>query len=136
MPKVSQIGVKYRGGFRGSYIDISQLIDRKIKLDVMDFTCGQSCVRNCETYCRMQIRINGALHVTWHSSEVLTTYLEDCKKHEQATGDIAFPIEDCIVTIGEDRAYYLQDAPSDSFVPTKEELERIVNKANKNKNRR
>ena len=133
MPKISQINVKYRGGFRGSYIGISQLIERKVKLDVLDFTCGQSCVRNCETYCRMQIRISGALFVTWHSSEVLTTFLHDCKKHQEETGEATFPLEDCIITVGDDRAYYLQDAPCDAFSPTKEELERIVNKANKNR---
>lgn len=133
MPKVSEIGVKYRGGFKGSYIEISQLIDRRVKLDVIDFILGQSCVRNCESYCRMQIRMAGGLYVTWHSSEVLTNYLEDCKKHESETGEVVFPIEDCIITVGDDRAYYLQDAPSDALIPTKDELDQMVKKAHRNR---
>ena len=103
MPKISSISVKYRGGFRGSYIDISQLIDKRVKLDVIDFKKEEkSNVRNCEFYCRMQLRISGVLCVTWHSSEVLTHFLEDCREHQQDTGEIVFPIESCMFSVGDD----------------------------------
>lgn len=133
MARISQIGVQYRGGFRGSYIDVAQLIDKRVKFDVLDFLRGQSCVRNCESYCRMQIRIAGKLCVTWHSSELLTNFLEDCKKHQEETGDAVFPIEDCMITIGDDKAYYLIDVPDDAFEPNEKELEKMLDKARRNK---
>lgn len=134
MPKISSISVKYRGGFRGSYIDISQLIDKRVKLDVIDFKKEEkSNVRNCEFYCRMQLRISGVLCVTWHSSEVLTHFLEDCREHQQDTGEVVFPIESCMFSVGDDRAYYLIDAPDDALVPTEKELEKMFDKARRNK---
>lgn len=129
MPRISQIGVQYRGGFRGSYIDIAQLIDRRVKIDIIDFVRGESCVRNCESYCRMQIKINGKLCVTWHSSENLTSFLEDCKRHTEETGEVTFPLEECIITVGDDKAYYLQDAPEDAYVPCEKELEKMFDKS-------
>lgn len=134
MPKISSISVKYRGGFRGSYIDISQLIDKRVKLDVIDFKKEEkSNVRNCEFYCRMQLRISGVLCVTWHSSEVLTHFLEDCRAHQQDTEEIVFPLESCMFSVGDDRAYYLIDAPDDALSPTEKELEKMFEKARRNK---
>lgn len=134
MPKPSQINVRYRGGLRGSYIDIAQLIDKAVKLDVVEFKReNKSNVRGCEFYCRMQIRIGGKLCVTWHSSELLTNYLEDCKQQETETGEAVFPIEECIFSIGDDKGYYLIDAPDDAFVPSEKEFEKMVDKAHKNK---
>ena len=103
--KPSQIKVKYRGGFKGSFICIQLLIERKVCLDVLDFTHKDSCVRDCDKFCYMQIRIGGRLCVTWQASEVLTGFLEDCKAEEQENGEAIFPVEDSIITVGEDRAY-------------------------------
>lgn len=134
MPKLSSISVKYRGGFRGSYIDVTQLIDKRVRVDVIDFKKKEkSNVRNCDFYCRMQLRISGVLCVTWHSSEVLTNFLEDCREHQQDTGEVVFPIECCMFSVGDDRAYYLIDAPDDAFVPTERELEKMFDKARRNK---
>lgn len=134
MPKPSQIKVQYRGGLRGSFIDISQLIDKAVKLDIIDFKReNKSNVRGCEFYCRMQIRVAGKLCVTWHSSELLTGYLEDCKQQEAESGEAIFPIEDCVISVGEDKAYYLADAPADAFVPTEKELEKMADKARRSK---
>ena len=122
MPKLSSISVKYRGGFRGSYIDVTQLIDKRVRVDVIDFKKEEkSNVRNCD------------LCVTWHSSEVLTNFLEDCREHQQDTGEVVFPIECCMFSVGDDRAYYLIDAPDDAFVPTERELEKMFDKARRNK---
>lgn len=134
MPTLNSIPVKYRGGFRGSYIDITQLIDKRVKLDVLDFKKEEkSNVRNCEFYCRMQLRVSGVLCVTWHSSEVLTHFLEDCRAHQQETGEVVFPIESCMFSVGDDRAYYLVDAPGDAFEPSEKELEKMFEKARRNK---
>lgn len=134
MPKPSQINVQCRGGLRGSYIDISQLIDKTVKLDVIEFKReNKSNVRGCDFYCRMQIRVGNKLCVTWHSSELLTNYLEDCKQHEAETGESIFPIEDCVISVGEDKGYYLIDATEESFVPSEKEFEKIVDKAHKSK---
>lgn len=102
--------------------------------DVIDFEKEEkSNVRNCDFYCRMQLRISGVLCVTWHSSEVLTNFLEDCREHQQDTGEVVFPIECCMFSVGDDRAYYLIDAPDDAFVPTERELEKMFDKARRNK---
>ena len=68
-----------------------------------------------------------------HSSEVLTNFLEDCREHQQDTGEVVFPIECCMFSVGDDRAYYLIDAPDDAFVPTERELEKMFDKARRNK---
>lgn len=129
MAKVSQMnsrGVRYKGGFRGSYIALSLLIEYKIRIDVLDFSVDESCVRNCESYCRMQVRIAGRLIVTWHSSELMTEFLKDCKADEQTSGEAAFPLEGCMVVIGDDRGYYLQDATEDAVTPDEELLNKLI----------
>ncbi len=131
MPKPSSIPVKFRQGFRGSFIDISQIIDKKIKVDVVDFVKQESKVRNCEFMCKMQIKINGRPFVTWHSSEVLTSYLEDCRAYEKENGEAIFPIEG-MITLGEDRAYYLVDS-SDGKSISESELDNIIERALRNK---
>ena len=67
--------VQYRGGFKEPYIDVQLLIEKKVKLDVMDFTLKPSNLPDCESFCYMKIRIGGRHAVTWHSSGVLTQYL-------------------------------------------------------------
>lgn len=129
MATISQMnkrGVKYKGGFRGSYIALPLLIEHKIRLDILDFSVDESRVRNCDSYCRMQIRINGGLYVTWHSSEIMTLFLKDCKADETMTGATNFPLENCMVTIGDDRGYYLQDATKDAVKPSKSLLDQLV----------
>src|SRR5574344_920992 len=74
----SEINVQYRGGYRGPYIDIRTLIEKRVKLTVIDFQERKSQMRDVESYTHMQIRISGKLCVTWHSSAVLSNYLEDC----------------------------------------------------------
>lgn len=127
MPRPSDIPVKFRNGFRGSFIDIQQLIEKKLKLDIVDFTKQESKVRGCEFMCKMQIRINGKPFVTWHSSEVLSSYLEDCRAYEKDSGEVVFPIEG-MITLGEDRAYYFVDS-IDSKIITESELDIIVERA-------
>jgi len=127
MPRPSDIPVKFRNGFRGSFIDIQQLIEKKLKLDIVDFTKQESKVRGCEFMCKMQIRINGKPFVTWHSSEVLSSYLEDCRAYEKDSGEVVFPIEG-MITLGEDRAYYFVDS-IDSKIITESELDIMVERA-------
>jgi hypothetical protein len=123
--KIKDISVKYRGGFKGLYIDVGTLIRKQIPFDVVDFIRGKSCVHDCESYCRMQIRINGKLYVTWHSSEILTNFLEDCRAQETDEKKI-FPIEDCMMVVGEDRGYYLQDASGIETTFTDKDIERLI----------
>ncbi len=129
MPRPSDIPVKFRNGFRGSFIDIQQLIEKKLKLDIVDFTKQESKVRGCEFMCKMQIRINGKPFVTWHSSEVLSSYLEDCRAYEKEKGVEIFPIEGGMLTIGEDRAYYFSDATPEAIQPNEKELDVMIEKA-------
>lgn len=109
MPKLSDIRVKFRGGMRGSHIDIKKLIYDKTVIDILSFEVCPSRVRNCERMCKMQIRIKGELHVTWHSSDVLTNFLLDCKED----GEQNFPIEGVIIYMGDDKAYYIKDGSNE-----------------------
>ena len=108
----SEINVQYRGGYRGPYIDIRTLIEKRVKLTVIDFQCRKSQMRDVESYTHMQIRISGKLCVTWHTSAVLANYLEDCRAQSQMLQEELgcdpgiFPINDCIIVEGEDRGYY------------------------------
>lgn len=133
MTKVSGIGVKYRGGFRGPYISIAQLIENKVEMDIRDFATESSCVRDCENYTKMQIRINGKLYVTWHSSAVLANFLSDCRAKEAEDGEAIFPIEQCNIIIGDDRSYYLVDSQGSDL--TDKDMERMVNKARNKSNK-
>jgi hypothetical protein len=128
--RVSETGVAYRGGFKGSFIDVGNLIDHKVRMDILDFTSDKSCVRDCEDYCRMQIRVAGRLYVTWHSSAILTDFLKDCREKERTDGVSVFPIEDCVITLGDDRGYYLEDAPEGSAISDCD-LEKIVGHSRK-----
>ena len=127
----SEINVQYRGGFRGPYIDIRTLIEKRVKLTVIDFQERKSQMRDVESYTHMQIRISGKLCVTWHSSAVLANYLEDCRAQSQMLQDELgcdpgiFPINDCIIVEGEDRGYYLEDAPHDAWELTEVDILRL-----------
>ena len=127
----SEINVQYRGGFRGPYIDIRTLIEKRVKLTVIDFQPRKSQMRNVESYTHMQIRISGKLCVTWHSSAVLANYLEDCRAQSQMLQEELgcdpgiFPINDCIIVEGEDRGYYLEDAPHDAWELTESDILRL-----------
>lgn len=107
--------VKLRGGFKGPHIDVQLLIESKVKLDILDFSMKESCVRDCENFCYMQIRIQGRLAVTWQSSGVLTQYLQDCRLAQEEQGMEVFPISDCVIVQGEDRCYTLMDSDSSSL---------------------
>lgn len=67
---------------------------------------------------------------------MLTGFLEDCKAEEQEGGQSIFPIEDCIVTVGEDRAYYLIDAPADALRPTDADFDDLVRESKRYNRRR
>ena len=133
----SEINVQYRGGFRGPYIDIRTLIEKRVKLTVIDFQPRKSQMRNVESYTHMQIRISGKLCVTWHSSAVLANYLEDCRAQSQMLQEELgcdpgiFPINDCIIVEGEDRGYYLEDAPHDAWELTESEILRLSDDSNR-----
>ena len=44
MPKVSSLGIKWKGGFKGSYIPVSELIDRKIVVNITNYEVRPSCM--------------------------------------------------------------------------------------------
>ena len=133
----SEINVQYRGGYRGPYIDIRKLIENRVKLTVIDFQERKSQMRDVESYTHMQIRISGKLCVTWHSSAVLANYLEDCRAQSQMLQDQTgkdpgiFPINDCIIVEGEDRGYYLEDAPHDAWELTESDILRLSDDSNR-----
>ena len=109
MPKVSCLGISWKGGFKGSYIPISELIDRKIVVNITNYEVRPSCMHDSHL-CMTQLEIGGRPMVTWHGSVNLITFLEDCRKAEEKTGKHCFPIEDCIFIKGDDGGYYLADA--------------------------
>lgn len=133
----SEINVQYRGGYRGPYIDIRKLIENRVKLTVIDFQARKSQMRDVESYTHMQIRISGKLCVTWHSSAVLANYLEDCRAQSQMLQDQTgkdpgiFPINDCIIVEGEDRGYYLEDAPHDAWELTESDILRLSDESHR-----
>ena len=133
----SEINVQYRGGYRGPYIDIRKLIENRVKLTVIDFQARKSQMRDVESYTHMQIRISGKLCVTWHTSAVLANYLEDCRAQSQMLQDQTgkdpgiFPINDCIIVEGEDRGYYLEDAPHDAWELTENDILRLSDESNR-----
>ena len=133
----SEINVQYRGGFRGPYIDIRTLIEKRVKLTVIDFQPRKSQMRDVDSYTHMQIRISGKLCVTWHSSAVLANYLEDCRAQSQMLQEELgcdpgiFPINDCIIVEGEDRGYYLEDAPHDAWELTESDILRVSDESNR-----
>lgn len=133
----SEINVRYRGGFRGPYIDVRTLIERRIKITIIDFMIRKSNVRDCETYVYMQIRISGTLCVTWHSSSILNSYLQECRAQSEAyieennTDPQIFPINDCIIVEGQDGGYYLEDAPADAWELTQSDIITLSNESHK-----
>ena len=133
----SEINVQYRGGYRGPYIDIRTLIEKRVKLTVIDFQERKSQMRDVDSYTHMQIRISGKLCVTWHTSAVLANYLEDCRAQSQMLQDQTgkdpgiFPINDCIIVEGEDRGYYLEDAPHDAWELTESDILRLSDESNR-----
>lgn len=133
----SEINVQYRGGYRGPYIDIRTLIEKRVKLTVIDFQERKSQMRDVESYTHMQIRISGKLCVTWHTSAVLANYLEDCRAQSQMLQDQTgkdpgiFPINDCIIVEGEDRGYYLEDAPHDAWELTEADILRLSDESHR-----
>ena len=135
--KPSEItNVKYRGGFKGPYIDVQLLIEKKVKLDVMDFSLKPSNLPDCESFCYMQIRIGGRLAVTWQSSGVLTQYLQDCKHAEEVDRVAIFPIDECIISQGDDKAYMLIDADNGSLLCGEDAFYDLVDETKKGKRRR
>jgi len=129
--KIGDVKVPFKGGFKGGYVPVECLIDHKIIMDVKAFMRDRSRVRDCEFYCKMQIVINGKLHVTWHSSEILTGFLEDCQAQDIAEGTNNLPIEECIIYVGEDRGYYFGPPDAESVIPTEKELEKWISKYKK-----
>ena len=135
--KPSEItNVKYRGGFKGPYIDVQLLIEKKVKLDVMDFSLKPSNLPDCESFCYMQIRIGGRLAVTWQSSAVLTQYLQDCKHAEEVDGVSIFPIDECVIIQGDDKSYMLIDADNGSLLCDEDAFYDLVDETKKRKRRR
>ncbi len=133
----SEINVQYRGGYRGPYIDIRTLIEKRVKLTVIDFQERKSQMRDVDSYTHIQIRISGKLCVTWHTSAVLANYLEDCRAQSQMLQEELgcdpgiFPINDCIIVEGEDRGYYLEDAPHDAWELTESDILRLSDESNR-----
>lgn len=115
MPRLNEIRVEFHGGMRGKHIDIKELIRKETVIDILSFEIKPSQVRGCERRCDMQIRIKGEYFVTWHSSDVLTNFLQDCKNQEEEvnpdTGEKYknFPIENVVIYIEENRGYYLKE---------------------------
>lgn len=124
MPKVSSLGIKWKGGFKGSYIPVSELIDRKIVVNITNFEVCPSCMHGSQM-CMTQIEICGRPMVTWHGSQNLINFLNECRMQEQQ-GTQCFPIEDCIFTQGDDGGYYLADADNTCTRLTAEELDELM----------
>lgn len=124
MARISEIKVKPRGGFRGKFAKIRKLIDRRVRLNIEDFREAASRLRDCDKRCDMQLDINGRKIVTWHSSEVLTQYLKDCRAVEDDEGVAYFPIESVRITEQDDGSYMLVDA-SDIPWLTDEEIDEL-----------
>ena len=114
MPKVSSLGIKWKGGFKGSDIPVSELIDRKIVVNITNFEVRPSCMHGSQM-CMTQIEICGRPMVTWHGSQNLINFLTQC-----------FPIEDCIFTQWDDGGYYLADADNTCTRLTAEEINNIA----------
>lgn len=124
MPKVSSLGIKWKGGFKGSYIPVSELIDRKNVVNITNFEVRPSCMHGSQM-CMTQIEICGRPMVTWHGSQNLINFLNECRMQEQQ-GTQCFPIEDCIFTQGDDGGYYLADADNTCTRLTAEEINNIA----------
>lgn len=124
MPKVSSLGIKWKGGFKGSYIPVSALIDRKIVVNITNFEVRPSCMHGSQM-CMTQIEICGRPMVTWHGSQNLINFLNECRMQEQ-NGAQCFPIEDCIFTQGDDGGYYLADADNTCTRITDGELDELM----------
>ena len=124
MPKVSSLGIKWKGGFKGSYIPVSELIDRKIVVNITNFEVRPSCMHGSQM-CMTQIEICGRPMVTWHGSQSLINFLNECRMQEQQ-GTQCFPIEDCIFTQGDDGGYYLADADNTCTRITAGELDELM----------
>ena len=124
MPKVSSLGIKWKGGFKGSYIPVSELIDRKIVVNITNYEVRPSCMHGSQM-CMTQIEISGRPMVTWHGSQNLINFFNDCRTQEQS-GTQCFPIEDCIFTQGDDGGYYLADADNTCTMLTAEEINNIA----------
>lgn len=133
----SEIKVNYRGGFRGPYIDVRTLIKKRVKLTVIDFQRRASNMMDVDSYTYMQLRISGKLCVTWHSSAVLMNYLEDCRAQSNeilehtGTDPGIFPINDCIIVEGDDKGYYLEDAPHDAYEASEADIFRLSDESNR-----
>lgn len=124
MPKVSSLGIKWKGGFKGSYIPVSELIDRKIVVNITNFEVRPSCMHGSQM-CMTQIEICGRPMVTWNGSQNLINFLNECRMQEQQ-GTQCFPIEDCIFTQGDDGGYYLADADNTCTRITAGELDELM----------
>lgn len=124
MPKVSSLGIKWKGGFKGSYIPVSELIDRKIVVNITNFEVRPSCMHGSQM-CMTQIEICGRPMETWHGSQNLINFLNECRMQEQQ-GTQCFPIEDCIFTQGDDGGYYLADADNTCTRLTAGELDELM----------
>lgn len=124
MPKVSSLGIQWRGGFKGSHIPISELIAHRIVVNITDFAVRPSCMHGSQM-CMTQLEIAGRPMITWHGSQNLIAFLEECKRREEQ-GEVCFPIEDCIFTQGDDGGYYLSDADDSCLRVSAEELEELA----------
>lgn len=118
------MGIKWKGGFKGSYIPVSELIDRKIVVNITNFEVRPSCMHGSQM-CMTQIEICGRPMVTWHGSQNLINFLNECCMQE-LQGTQCFPIEDCIFTQGDDGGYYLADADNTCTMLTAEEINNIA----------
>lgn len=133
--KYGKINVPFKGGYKGGHVPVECLIQEKIVMDVLAFTRSGSKINGCDMLCMMQIRIGGRLYVTWHASDILTTFLEDCKIQDEQENVGNFPIEECIIVVGDDRGYYFNQPDEDSWVPTEKDMEKLLKKYVKNRRR-
>lgn len=151
-----QITVKFRGGFKGPYIDFTVLVKNKVVLEVLDFTGKPSSVRDCQSFCYMQLRVNGKYCVTWQASSGLTAWLEDCKAEDEAVTagfeerkasdgyngsenlpdtELNFPVKNAVFYVGDDRAYYIRTAKDGDLVPNEEQFDSLLAESDRLKRR-
>ena len=127
MPKFSSLGISTGNGFKGSYVAILLLIDRKVVINVERYDVRPSRMHESRL-CMVQLTISGRPIVTWCGSENLINIFTQATEKE-GQGEQCFPFEECIFTRGEDGGYYIQDADDSCFRPTAEQVDDLIDES-------
>ncbi len=124
MAKPSELGIDFGKGFKGSYLPIVTLIERKVVISIAAYSVRPSRIKGSEL-CMIQLKISGRPVMTWTGSQQLRDIFEQTTKN-MSVGAPGFPIEPCIITENDDGGYSLQDADESCWSPTAEELDDLI----------